>query len=124
VTEDQIRLALPAAPEFARLARLTVAGLATRIGFTYDEVEDLRIAVGEACSLVIGGSPAGGVVELRFLVRSADLEIKVWAGSVDASVAADAQGGLSRQILEAVVDTYDLGPSGVVLRKHRSPATV
>src|SRR5205807_7891715 len=37
-TEDEVRLVLPAAPEFLRLARITAAGLASRLGFTLDQV--------------------------------------------------------------------------------------
>ena len=118
---DEIRLSVPAAPEYARLARLTVAGLATRIGFTYDEVEDLRIAVGEACSLLIGSGPTDGTISLRFRVYPAALEIQVGRDAAsDPREAADA--GLSRQILEAVVDSFDLGPDGVHLSKRRAPA--
>ncbi len=107
VIEDEIRLAVPAAPAFARLARLTVAGLATRIGFTYDEVEDLRIAVGEACSLLVGTGAHPGAIELVFRVRPASLDITVTGNDAgDPRETADA--GLSRQILEAVVDSYDL----------------
>ena len=63
---DEVVLTLPAAPEFVRLARLTCAGLATRIGMGYDEVEDLRIAVGEACSLLIGAGARKGTLTLTF----------------------------------------------------------
>jgi anti-sigma regulatory factor (Ser/Thr protein kinase) len=106
---------LPAAAEFARLARLTVAGLANRIGFSYDEVEDLRIAVGEACSLLMSGERSGSL-ELVFRIQPSQLEIVV-TGTVDPRAAA--ADGLSRQILEAVVDVFDLGPDRVRLVKHR-----
>ena len=117
LTEDEIRLTLPAAAEFARLARLTVAGLATRIGFSYDEVEDLRIAVGEACSLLVTNERTGSALELVFLIQPSRLEIDV-SGPVDPR--ASAEDGLSKQILEAVVDEFELGPAGVRLVKHRS----
>ena len=117
--DDEIRLAVPAAPAFARLARLTVAGLATRVGFTYDEVEDLRIAVGEACSLLVSTDDTPATIELVFRVRPESLDITVTGEhSGDPREAADA--GLSRQILEAVVDSYDLHPRGVHLSKRRA----
>ncbi len=39
-SEDEVRLAVPAKPEFLGLARVTAAGLASRLGFTFDQVED------------------------------------------------------------------------------------
>src|SRR3954454_18979785 len=100
-----MRLTLPAAAEFARLARLTVAGLATRVGFSYDEVEDLRIAVGEACSLLVTPERPGGSRELVFRVDPGRLVIDV-SGPADPRLAAEE--GLSRTILEAVVDEFDI----------------
>lgn len=35
------------------VARLTVLGVAGRMSFSYDEVEDLRLAVGEACTTAV-----------------------------------------------------------------------
>ena len=47
---DVISLQLPSLPEYLGVARLTVSGVANRLGFTYDEIEDIKLAVGEACS--------------------------------------------------------------------------
>src|SRR5256886_9524240 len=55
----EVRLVVPAVPEYLRLVRLTAAGLASRLGFTFDEVEDLRIAVDELCFHLLGGAGAG-----------------------------------------------------------------
>ncbi len=46
-SQDEVRLAVPARPEFLGLARVTAAGLAGRLGFTFDQVEDLRLAIDE-----------------------------------------------------------------------------
>lgn len=116
-------LSLPAAPEFVRLARLTCAGLATRVGMGYDEVEDLRIAVGEACSLLIGRGRRRGNLTLTFRLEPDAVRVAV-AGTFDAPSddgAVDAD--LSDQILEAVVDEHDVDVAGdrVVLCKRHGP---
>jgi serine/threonine-protein kinase RsbW len=39
--------------EYIGVARLVILGVASRTPFNYDEVEDLRLAVGEACTSAI-----------------------------------------------------------------------
>lgn len=120
LTDDEIRLAVPASPEFVRLARLTAAGLANRVGFSYDEVEDLRIAVGEACSLLIGTTGREGSVSLVFRLGNDELEVEAVASTpAGASDREDADHALSASILDAVVDDFDVSPGAVVLRKRR-----
>ena len=102
---DKIQLTVPAAPEFVRLARLTAAGLATRIGMGYDEVEDLRIAVGEACSLLIGTGTRKGTLVLAFTVGTDQVTIDV-TGDFDGQPGEPVDSALSDQILEAVVDEH------------------
>jgi anti-sigma regulatory factor (Ser/Thr protein kinase) len=126
VSDDQIRLSLPALPEFARLARLTVAGVANRLDFSYDEVEDLRIAVGEACSMLVArpeGDPAdagGRRIELVFNLGDGELGIEVTGGP--GVLSADDDRGLTDLILEAVVDSFaiDLASGTVSLSKRRA----
>jgi len=116
---DEIRLAVPAAPGYARIARLTVAGLATRLGFSYDEVEDLRIAVGEACSILVEDSGAG---RLNVTCRLEADALEVEAAVDDASGAAAVTADLTEQILSAVVDDHRIDVAGrtVWLRKRRA----
>ena len=49
---ESIRLTVPATSAAVRITRGGAAGLATRAGFTYREVEQMRLAVGEAAALL------------------------------------------------------------------------
>lgn len=109
---DEIALTLPAAPEFVRIARLTSAGLATRIGMGYDEVEDLRIAVGEACSLLIGDGSRPGRLALVFSLGPAAVEVVVEGRLEGEAPKADPDSDLSDQILSAVVDGHEVDRAG------------
>lgn len=105
-SSDQITLTLPAAPEFVRVARLTSAGLATRAGMGYDEVEDLRIAVGEACSLLIGAGTRQGSLGLTFDLGPDAIRVSIEAILDGDPTGDDDDTDLSDQILDAVVDEH------------------
>ena len=49
----RIELSIPAQSEWVRVARLTVAGVAARQGFSIQAVEDLKVAVSEAINNAI-----------------------------------------------------------------------
>ena len=48
-----VELKIPCRPEFVGVARLAILGVASRMQFSYDEVEDVRLAVGEACTTAV-----------------------------------------------------------------------
>lgn len=48
-----ITLSFPCSAEYVSIARLTILGIAGRMSFSYDDVEDIRLAVGEACSQAV-----------------------------------------------------------------------
>src|SRR3954468_9250424 len=72
---DEVKLAVPATAEFLRLARVTAAGLASRVGFTFDEVDDLRLDIDELCFALIGAHGRHGTVQLRYVVLDDGLEV-------------------------------------------------
>ena len=52
---DLVLLTLPANSVYLSVLRTATAGLAARLHFTLDEIEDLRIAVDEACAMLLAG---------------------------------------------------------------------
>lgn len=76
-------IAIPAASEFVRVVRLAVAGVATRMRFSYEQIEDIKLAVSEACNnAILHAQPPGGgaatQVVIRILPGAERLEITVF----------------------------------------------
>ena len=69
-----VELRLPADSAYVSVLRTTSAGLAARLDFTLDDIEDLRMAVGEASALVLPEADARLRPDLRVLhaARRAD----------------------------------------------------
>ena len=104
---EQIRLTLPATPQLMRVARLTAAGLASRLGFSFDEVEDVKIAVDELCFAMLGTTGREGTLTLVYRMSADTLEIEGHSDFDDRTVGS-AAGDLSALILAAVVDEHEL----------------
>jgi len=65
-----VTLTIPCTPEYVGTARLTILGVASRMGFSYDQVEDIRLAVGEACTNAIERAATSGAVGPMITIRS------------------------------------------------------
>ena len=55
----EVELHIPSRAEYVGVARLAILGVASRMRFSYDEVEDIRLAVGEACTNAIDRAARG-----------------------------------------------------------------
>jgi serine/threonine-protein kinase RsbW len=108
---DQIELTLPADPEFVRLARLTGAGLASRLGFDFDQIEDVRIAIDELCFLLVGTSGTAGRILLTYTVSPGELVIE--GDGLDPAVELSA---MSERILAVVTDSHEIRRDGQRVR--------
>lgn len=110
----EIRLIIPGTPEFLRLARLAAADAGSRAGLTYDEIEDLRIGVDELCHSVMRADGAGAVA-IVFRLLDAGLAVEGTGPPVEPADESKPS-ELSRTIVAAVVDEYELGRDGDALR--------
>ena len=117
-TGGDVRLVVPAAPEYLRLVRLTAAGMASRLRFTFDEVEDLRIAVDELCFHLLGTDNGDIPPEddrTMELIYSADTDSITITGRTGLSGSLPEPSELSEQILDALVDEHEVsGTDGMV----------
>jgi serine/threonine-protein kinase RsbW len=109
VDGEEVRLTMPATPQLLRVARLTAAALASRLGFSFDEIEDVKIAVDELCFALVGTKGRDGDLTITYRMHDHELEI-TGAGDfeADAREQAPAPSELSAQILAAVVDEHEL----------------
>jgi len=118
---DQIRLVIPADPGYGRLARITVSGLARRLGFSYRSIEDLRLAIDEAVILLLRPEGGPGSITLLFDVGQTGLRVEATTTAAMDQAWID-QGALARfeAIVGATVDSYAVDEQGhhVHLLKH------
>jgi serine/threonine-protein kinase RsbW len=106
-----VTVTFPARPEYLRLARIATADAASRAGLDYEEIDDIRIAVSELCSVV--SLDAAATITLSFLLEPGALVV---TGDTATGAAAVAPNELSRAIIEAVVDEHTLESDGGVTR--------
>jgi hypothetical protein len=106
---DEVRLAVPATPEFLRLARVTAAGLASRLGFTYDDIDDLRLAIDELCFGLTGAEGRLGTLHLLLRILNNGLEVEGQGHFEDGNKPTQLS-ELSNLILPKLVDEYEFWP--------------
>jgi serine/threonine-protein kinase RsbW len=109
---DRVELKFPARGDLIVLARLVTSAISARAGFDIEELEDLRLAVGELCLLTLQGSDARSG-DLCLVLTVLDDAIGV-ASTLERATAADGKtevdgedsAELSEQILGALVDEH------------------
>jgi serine/threonine-protein kinase RsbW len=72
-----VELRLPVDSAYVSVLRATTVSLAARLDFTIDDIEDLRIAVGEASSMVLPSAEEGSDLVCRYYMRPGEVTITV-----------------------------------------------
>jgi serine/threonine-protein kinase RsbW len=132
---ELIELTLPARVEYIGVARLTVSGVANRMGFSYEDIEDIKIAVAEACTNAVRHAYRDedeGKVHIQFGVYEDRLEIVVTdygisfqaddvrakLGPIDRNIDIEdlTEGGLGLYLIHTLMDKVEIsGDEGAVV---------
>lgn len=124
---DNICMTLPAKAKYIEVVRLALYGVAVRMGFAFEDIEDLKVAVGEACNNVVlhayGDEQDAGLMTVVFeagrdglIITVAD-EGKSFTPKLDQELThpfADAPledmkaGGLGLYLMQALVDQVEI----------------
>lgn len=78
---DVVEIRVPADASYVSTIRLAAASLAARCDLTIDEIEDLRLAVDEACATVLARARPEGTLVCRLLVTPRVVEISATAAT-------------------------------------------
>ena len=70
---------LPADSAYVAVLRMATAGIAARLDFTLDDIEDLRIAVDEACAMVLPQARENSDLTCTFDLDASKLTVAVTA---------------------------------------------
>jgi len=108
--QDTITLIVPASAEYARTVRMTAAAVVARMPFTYDEVEDVRMAAEEAFIYAVDTLAEDADVTFRFVLRGTELEIDVTLGGTPdvSDEEMERRATYASFILQAVCESCDL----------------
>lgn len=77
---DFIQMKVPSKPEYVGVIRLTLSGIASRMGFNYEDIEDLKVAVSEATTNVVSHAyenNESGELTLGYGIHEDRLEVMV-----------------------------------------------
>ena len=112
---DVIRFQFPARSDYLLAVRLAVSAVAERVGFDIEDIEDLKVASAEACTLLL--SAGARQIDICLTVQGG-LELLFEAqGSVQEP--SEDSDGLSQYLLDAMVDTCEIGSDGGAVKSVR-----
>jgi serine/threonine-protein kinase RsbW len=80
---DLVVITLPADSAYLSVLRTATAGLASRLDFTIDEIEDLRIAVDEACAMLLPQAVPGAEITCAFELDDRTIGVSVSVPTID-----------------------------------------
>jgi len=110
---ETVTVSVPADVSFVSTLRLATASLAARCGLTVDDIEDLRLAVDEACSLLLPHASDDATLDTRFLLSPGQLAVDTAVRTTDAAELD--RSGFAWTVLGALASSVDVGRAGAQL---------
>jgi serine/threonine-protein kinase RsbW len=103
-----IELKIPCRPEFVGVARLAILGVASRMPFSYDEVEDIRLAVGEACTTAVERAAKSNQANTSLIIISEIADSKLTIDVIDDVAQGDAPQPEEKELVDGL-DEENIG---------------
>lgn len=110
-----IKMEITTNPDYVSIIRLTASGIANKIGFSVDDIEDLKVAVSEACTNAIKHSEDEKFsITFNILENGLNIEIKDSGKGYDTSsisipdLEKPKESGLGLFIIQALMDDVSM----------------
>ena len=112
---DHVELDVPLASRYASTVRAVAASVGAELGFSVDDIDDLRLGVNEAVAILSDvDDPSGGRLHIRFESVDATITVRCSRRGIDEPVVDTDIDVLARRILDPVVDEYSVDESGQI----------
>ncbi|HEV8648953.1 MAG TPA: ATP-binding protein [Actinomycetes bacterium] len=72
-----MHIQIPASGAYLSVVRAAATGLAAQLQFTYEEIDDLRIAVDEACAQLLARRGSAETLRIDYHLKPAELFVEV-----------------------------------------------
>ena len=122
---DAVEVRIPADVVYVSTLRLTAASLAARCDLTIDDIEDLRLAVDEACALLLPHAAPDSTLDARFELAEGRLSVDTSVRTADA--AEPDRSGFAWTVLGALASSVDVHKDAdrltIVVTKAREAAS-
>jgi len=121
----RISISIPAEKEMMLVLRLTTAGVLARSGLTVDALDDIKMAVEEACGCLISQTTQSDRMNIVFEVGNgyAACEISCESGTVKCTLD-PSEHAVARCILESLVDKVAINEINGVIDSVRLEKTL
>lgn len=117
---SEVVLTVPADTSFVSLVRTAASAVCAQADFTVDALDDLRLAVDEACALSIAAAPTGTDLQVTFRVVGRTVEVDL--SSPSATGTPVRTNTFAWTVLTALVDSVETqvtdGVLSIRLRAH------
>ncbi|MGA8532628.1 MAG: ATP-binding protein [Candidatus Tumulicola sp.] len=121
VSSEVVELRIPSRAEWVALVRLAAAAVANRLQCSIEDIEDVKLAVAEACTAVIQHENHGEFIEVTCELAADALHVRVHDGGRHVSHAGDGHAmdfdearvaGLGVFLIRTLMDevSYDVHP--------------
>ncbi len=124
---DVVEVRVPATGAYVATLRLTAASLAVRCDLTIDDIEDLRLAVDEACAVLLPHAAGGSVLEASFTLIPGCLSVTASVSSGTAATVVAERSGFAWSVLSALASDVEVhegpGSLAITVTKRREPAS-
>ncbi|GHU67586.1 histidine kinase [Clostridia bacterium] len=115
---DYMKMSVPGKPEFVGTVRMTAASVASHTGFDIEAIEDIKVAVSEACNNTVVHACKSNVTEYSVEFESAETGLTITVSdegtgydvqTYEAPVIGELnEGGLGIFIIRALMDEVDI----------------
>lgn len=107
---DEIKIHLPQKADYLGFIRLSVSGLASRMGFDIDTIEDIKVAVSEVCSRIISlNNDASADYDITFQLFEAGMKaVFTTVNQPERDIFEGESGDFAKAIICSLMDEFEM----------------